>query len=384
MATTAPPEETVPVGNETDTSVIITVAACIGGLFLIVIIIFIAFVIYFYKKQMRHDEQFDKTVNQLKNGELSWSPHALGQQFGDVNDIDEMLWREAGRNANAATSNPAFGKDFEPLDVNTLTGFDSLTDDAVSTQETGSTSDMVEIPMEEPPVEDVQDDVQDENGEDSETQEKKQISILDMKTWGQPGSSRHNSMRRGFTSPFAHKPPPPEEEPSGSDYGYDRPSGSFRSQEGSTFPGPSPFSVSNPSNDPRFVYTRNNPLVADDDMDSEDDTVDIHGSDSGFPYSSSNPTYEAPRVFQTAQSFGTQRAFEARHYGGPEDVDFNRSDTLRRSRRNQSVVDSYESGERRTSSSFNLSLEGTGDSIGKNRLWLKKKFAGVGGGLNTN
>ena len=43
--------------------------------------------------------------------------HTFAQQFGDIDDIDGILWREGGRDIDAETSNPAFNKDFETLDV---------------------------------------------------------------------------------------------------------------------------------------------------------------------------------------------------------------------------------------------------------------------------
>ncbi|XP_022096663.1 uncharacterized protein LOC110982516 [Acanthaster planci] len=351
-------ETTVPNGaGQNDVSVIITVAACIGGLFLVVLIIFIIFVIYFYRKQLKEDK-LDKKSPSLRADRLDWKNHSLPQQFGDINEIDVMLWTNRGRKANDETNNPAYEKDFEPLDVNNLKAFESTDDDAGSTRETESSSDLVEINM---------DDEEDKPTANSDNIEStKQISILDMNTWGQPGSSRRNSLRsvHGFGSPPPFAPKSPDAVSNGR--------GSLRSQTGNPFPnmsfngtshnynsqGAFPFTVSQPSNDPRFQYTRSNPLMADA----------MGMGANGLPFSR-----------------GSKRGYtahEERDFGGQDDiqsVEFDRSSTLRGSRRNQSVVDFYESGTRTTGSSFSLALEGSG-SIGKNLLWQNKKFGGMGFG----
>ncbi|XP_038076273.1 uncharacterized protein LOC119744420 [Patiria miniata] len=358
-------------GSGTDVNIIITVAACIGGLFLVVLIIFIIFVIYFYRKQLKDDE-LDKKNPSLRADRLDWKQHSLAHQFGDINDVDVMLWTDRGRKANDETDNPAFGKDFEPLDVNNLRRFDLTDDEAGSAQETESTGDMVEINLDE-------EDEEDNPGAPDTPGGTKQISILDMNTWGQPGTSRHNSVRsvRGLGPPPSFEPRSPDARSQGG--------GSLRSQNGSPFPYASyepeitprqqtlapgsqrglPFTVSNPSNDPRFQYTRTNPLMAEAVGRSTNDK---------FPFSAGEAAGYSSHV--------------ERDFGGTEDitsVEFDRSSNLRGSRRNQSVVDFYESGTRTTGSSFSLALEGSG-SIGKNLLWQNKSFGGITGmmGMGNN
>ena len=249
---------------------------------------------------------------------------------------------------------------------NNLRAFDSVTDDASSTRETETTSDMAEIQICDEVALDVDEDDADEDDAD---ERKKQISILDMKTWGQPGSSRRSSMH-GFSSPYAHQPLSPNVISNGRDI--------LRSQEGNRFPFSAnsrrhsvrsqdstdfPFSVSQPSNDPRFQYTRTNPLMAEAMGRSAHDRNTL-------PFSSND-----------SANYASQRDF-----GGSEDiesVEFDRSGALMRgSLPNQSVIDFYESGTRTTGSGFNLSLEST-SSVGSNLLWQNKNFAGLGQSTHT-